>query len=306
MRIVVMGSGGIGGLCGARLAAHGVDVLFVGRGAHLEAMKTRGLRLLSALGDVTLDNVTATDNPAGHGSVDFILFTVKGQDTESAMDLIAPVVGGTTGIINFQNGVEGVDKLADRFGRNAVIPGTTITPAVISTPGVIQHVGTQDQYTIGEWDNSKSARVIGFCDTGKAAGLNIAVSDNIHRDLWWKFVGMASLAAATCLTRLPMRTCVSVLETREMVKDAMREVIAVAKARGIEIPSDTIDRILAIADKIDPKWKTSMANDLDAGKVIEADSIFGSLHRMGAELGVPTPVHSVAYRALKYYTKPHA
>jgi 2-dehydropantoate 2-reductase len=305
MRIAVMGTGGIGGFCGAKLAAKGADVFFIARGEHLNAMQSSGLKLLSALGDVTLDRVTATDNPAGQAPADIVLFTVKGPDTDAAIDLIAAVVGPETGIICFQNGVEGVDKLAARFGKRAVLPGATNTTAIIGSPGTICHVGKSNSFTFGEWTGELSKRAVSYRDLAQAAGVNTQISSNALLDIWIKYVAAAGAMSVTCLARLPVRACMETPETRELAVEAMQEIISLAKARNIEVPRDTIDRVLSFGATLDPTWKTSMLTDLEAGKVIEAEGIFGAAHRMGREVGVPTPVLSVAYRALKYYTRPH-
>jgi len=302
MRIVVMGTGGIGGFCGAKLAVKGAAVLFIARGEHLNTMQRSGLKLLSALGDVTLDRVTATDNPAGQGPADIVLFTVKGPDTDAAIELIA-VVGRETGIICFQNGVEGVDKLAARFGKRAVLPGATNTTAIIGSPGTICHVGKSNSFTFGEWNGELSKRAVSYRDLAQAAGVNTQISSNALLDIWTKYVAAAGAMSVTCLARLPVRACMDTPETRELAIEAMQEIISLAKARSIEVPRDTIDRVLSFGATLDPTWKTSMLTDLEAGKVIEAESIFGAAQRMGREAGVPTPVLSVAYRALKHYTR---
>ena len=306
MRVAVMGSGGIGGLTGGRLAASGIDVLFIARGEHLHAMQGSGLRIKSELGDVVLDRVDATDKPAGQGPVDFVIFTVKGQDTQPAVELIAPLIGAGTGIICFQNGVEGIDMLAARYGEDTMLPGTTMAAALIEAPGVIRHVGTVLQFTIGEWDGSQTERVQAFRDMASKAGLSVTISENIHTDVWSKFVAMATFSAITSLTRLPVRTIVSIPETRQLAIDSMDEVIAVAKARGVTVPGDFKAKLLAFVETVDPSWKTSMCNDLEAGKIIEIETISGTVHRLGQELGVPTPIHGVAYRALKYYAMPRS
>jgi 2-dehydropantoate 2-reductase len=304
MRIAIMGSGGIGGVVGGRLAAAGTDVLFIARGPHLQAMRTSGLQLLGEMGGVTLPEVEATDDPAGRPPVDFVIFTVKAQDTPAAAELIAPLVGQDTGIVSFQNGVEGIDILAVRYGRETVLPGTTMTAAMIEEPGVVRHVGTVNQFIVGEWNGENTARVKAFHDHAQGAGLNVAISDDIHVAVWSKFVAMATFSALTCLTRLPVKTIASVPETRQLASDSMDEVIAVAKARGISLPADIKEKMFTVAEAQDPSWKTSMCNDLEAGKVIEADGISGVLHRLGQEFDVPTPVHTLAYRALKHYTLP--
>lgn len=306
MRVAVMGSGSIGGTIGARLASSGVDVIFITRGAHLRAMQSSGLKVLSQLGDVILPRVRATDNPSGQAPADFVIFSVKGPDTRGAAELIRPLVKPRTGIVTFQNGVSGIDTLADLYSSHAVMPGTTMITARIEEPGTIRHVGIVNQLTVGEWNGAHSERIKVFCDVAMQAGLVVNISPNIHIDVWSKLVAFAAFSAVTSLTRLPVRTCATVPETRELVLEAMNEVIAVAKARGIVLPSDIVVKILAFAETVDPNWKTSMCNDLEAGKVIEVDSSSGALHRLGQSLGVPTPFHTFAYRALKYYASPRS
>ena len=304
MRIAVMGSGGLGGLFGGLLASVGAQVVFVARGAHLKAMQDAGLQILSELGDVVLDTVDAVEDLNGREPVDVVIFTVKGQDTKAAAKLIEPVVGPETAIISFQNGVEWLDILSDHFSPDNMIPGTTMTPAAIEKPGVIRHVGATRPITIGEWNGKKSDRLNDFADMCQRAGLDVTLSDNIHRDIWWKFVAMATMSALTCLTRLPVREIVATTETRELADQSMDEIIALAAARGVELPADIKPRIFAIAESFDPDWKTSTCNDLEAGKPIEVDSLAGAIHRLGLDVGVPTPLQTVAYKALIPYAKP--
>jgi 2-dehydropantoate 2-reductase len=301
VRIAIMGSGGIGGMCGARLAADGNDVLFIARGSHLAMMRHSGLRLESALGDVSLSKVNATDDVSGQDVAEIVLFTVKGPDTEAAIELISPIVGTQTGIICFQNGVEGIDKLASRFGKGAVLPGATIATAVISAPGFIRHAGTFNNFTFGEWDGKVSPRAQTYCELAERSGLATTLSESPLKDVWLKYATASGAMSATCLSRLPLRTCVERPETLELFKGAMNEVIALAKARGVELPAESPDRIAAATATIDPAWKTSMLTDLEAGKVIEVEAMFGAAHRMGKQLGIETPILSVAYRALKHF-----
>jgi 2-dehydropantoate 2-reductase len=256
------------------------------------------------MGDVILPRVQVTDNPTGQAPADFVIFTVKAPDTRGATELIRPLVGPRTGIVTFQNGMAGIDILAGLYSAHAVMPGTTMITARIEEPGTIRHVGTVNQLTIGEWNGQHSERIKAFSDAAARAGLVVHISPNIHIDVWSKLVAFAAFSAVTSLTRLPVRTCATVPEIRELVLEAMNEVIAVAKARGIVVPSDIVMKILAFAETVDPNWKTSMCNDLEAGKVIEVDSSSGALHRLGQDLGVPTPFHTFAYRALKYYASP--
>lgn len=302
-RVAIMGSGAIGGVIGARLASGGADVLFLARGAHLAAIQSKGLRIEGET-ELELHDVDATDDPSNRPAVDFVIFAVKGPDTEPAAALIRPLVGKSTGIVTFQNGVEGIDILARHYGSNAVLPGTTMLAAMIEAPGVVRHVSTVAPSVVAEWSGQKTRRVEKLSELFAQSGLNLKIAEDAHVAVWSKFVAMAAMSAITCLTRLPVRTLVTNPETRELVQEAMDEVIAVAKARGVMIDPELPSKLFTAANNIDPGWKTSMCNDLEAGRRIEVDSISGSLHRLGRELGVPTPVHSVAYRALKPYTMP--
>jgi 2-dehydropantoate 2-reductase len=214
-------------------------------------------------------------------------------------------VGPETGIICFQNGVEGVDKLAARFGKRAVLPGATNTTAIIGSPGTICHVGKSNSFTFGGVERRVVETPASHRDLAQAAGVNTQISSNALLDTWTKYVAAAGAMSVTCLARLPVRACMDTPETCELAVEAMQEIISLAKARSIEVPRDTIDRVLSFGATLDPTWKTSMLTDLEAGKVIEAEGIFGAAHRMGREVGVATPVLSVAYRALKHYTRPH-
>lgn len=305
MRVVVMGSGSLGGIIGGRLAASGTDVTFIARGAHLQALKTHGLKVMSSLGDLSLPSVNAIGDPTGEPPADIVLFTVKGPDTETAADIIRPVVGPHTGIVSLQNGVSGIRVLAKRYGESAVLPGATMISGLVEGPGVVRHVGSADRFTIGEWDGTISSRALSFQAAARTAALTVELSDAIHNVVWSKLVAMASYSAITCLTRLPVRTCATVPELRDLVTDAMREVMAVAKTRGVEIDPDLPAKIIAVGQTVDPSWKTSMCNDLEAGKPIEIETISGDLHHLGQEMGVPTPIHSLAFRALKHYASPH-
>lgn len=306
MRLAIMGAGSIGGIVGSRFANSGMDVLFIARGAHLQAMKTTGLKVSSDRGDLHLSRVSVTDNPIGHGIVDFVIFTVKGPDTRVAANLIRPLVGVNTGIISFQNGIDGIDVLAAEYSSSNVMPGTTITTATVEAPGHLRHFGSGNKLTIGEMDKSISARAMAFRDAAAAADLVVHVSPDILVDIWSKFTTTAAVAAVTCLTRLPVRTCARSPELKKLMLDAMNEVVAVASARQITLPHDIADRIFMAVETVDPSWKSSMCNDLEAGKAIEVESVAGALHRLGQSLGVPTPTHSFVYRVLKYFTTPPA
>ena len=305
MRIAIMGSGALGGIIGGGLQAAGADALFIARGAHLHALRKNGLRVTGSFGDLYLPRVMATADPAGEAPADIVLFTVKGPDSETAAELIRPLVGAHTGIVSFQNGVTGIDLLAERYGEGAVLPGTTLVAGQIAAPGVIQRAGPVNLLNFGEWSGETSPRARDLQAWLEKARFQVTLSPASRVDVWTKMTQMASCAAVCALTRLPLRTCVLEPDTRALIKEAMGEVIALARARGITVAPDVTDKTLTFCETIDPGWRTSMGHDLEAGKPIEIETLSGAVHRLGQTHRVATPVHSLAYRALRYYATRH-
>ncbi len=266
MYVTIMGSGGIGGCIGGRLAASGADVVFLARGAHLEALQTCGLRLTSALGDLNIPSVRAFANANGQPPADFVIFTVKGPETVAAAELIAPVVGSNTAIITFQNGVEGVDILQARFGKGTVLPGVTYIGAIIEAPGHIRQIGAVNRSLFGETDGSQSTRGRTFSDMANSAGLEMQFVDNISEELWGKFAMLGPFSGIACLSRLPVGAWAHTPETLELFVEGMREVIALARLKGVDLDeSRLVPRYTEFVKKLEPTWKGSMLTDLERG-----------------------------------------
>src|SRR3954471_20507152 len=188
MRIAIVGTGGVGGGFGAALAKAGADVTFIARGAHLAAMKSQGLKLLSPRGDIHLAPTQATDNPAEVGQVDFVLFCVMQWDVESAGHAIKPMIGADTAVIPLQNGVDAADRLLPILGAGAVMGGVAQISASIAGPGVIQQVGTFMRMIFGEFDGGRSKRATDFLALCHKAGFDATLSEQILTDLWMKFI----------------------------------------------------------------------------------------------------------------------
>ena len=204
MRIAGMGSGGVGGYVGSRLAASGQDVTFLARGAHLAAIRDHGLALWSALGDVLIQPAKVSDDPAGVGPVDVVIFAVKLYDTEVAAAAARPLIGATTGVLTLQNGVDSTGTLARVLGAAHVVGGVAHIASVIAEPGVIRHTGTMARFVLGEINGERSARVQALADALRAAGVDHQVSADIQRDIWEKMIFLASFAGLTALVRLPI------------------------------------------------------------------------------------------------------
>jgi 2-dehydropantoate 2-reductase len=302
MRIAIMGAGGVGGYLGGRLAAGGQDVTFIARGTHLAAIRQRGLRIESAgRGDVTIEPATASDDPATVGPVDLVVFAVKLYDSESAARATRPLIGPQTGVVTFQNGVDSVGVLSEALGREHVIGGVAQIAAVIAAPGVIRHTGTLAQFQIGELDGGQSERLAALARALEQAGVDHQVSDDIERDIWAKMVFLATFAGLTALIRLPIGPIREDPETRALYRDGMAEALAVARAQGIGLPEDFVDKALARTDQLPAQMKSSLLEDLERGKRLELPWLSGAIVRMGRELGVLTPIHGFITAALKLH-----
>ena len=300
MKIAIMGSGGIGGYYGGRLAAAGADVHFIARGAHLAAMRANGLRIISPLGDEHIADVKATDDPASIGEVDIVMFCVKLYDVEEACEAIKPLIGPDTAVISFLNGIDSEDRMQAVLGGNCVVGGTAQIPSNIVEPGVIGHKAPLAALEFGERDGGDSERLRHFHQICTDAGIQTFLVENIETAIWLKFAILVPFATACCLTRLPGKVLIEVPEVQEIAVGAMKEVIALAGAKGVQLPPDALESRMAMLSNF-ANAMPSMLVDLLAEKRIELEGLQGAVVRIAKELGVPVPVHSVAYAALKPY-----
>jgi 2-dehydropantoate 2-reductase len=301
MRIAVVGAGGVGGGFGAALAKAGADVTFIARGAHLAAMKSKGLRVEGGRGETHLVPTQATDDPAAVGPVDFVLFCVKLWDVESAGRHIKPLIGPNTAVIPLQNGIDAPERLLPILGAPAVMGGVAQISASIVEPGVIRQVGTFMRMLFGELDGSRSERGEALFALCKKAGFDATLSDQIVTELWMKFILLATNASVMALARQPIGKLRDDPDMRPQFIAAYQEVIDVGKAKGVKLPADALDRMLAFNSGAPPTMKPSMALDLERGNRIELPWLGGKVVELGRQLRVPTPTHSFMYAALKPY-----
>jgi 2-dehydropantoate 2-reductase len=299
MRIAVMGSGGIGGYLGARLAQAGEDVIFIARGSHLEAMQQKGLRVESPLGEIHLRYVSATETPADVGFVDLVVFAVKAYDTDSAAAAIVPLVGPATRVVTLQNGVDSVDAVARIVPRSQVVGGTTYLAALIERPGVIVHLGSVTRVIVGGHGDAMIEALRATCV--RTGGIDLETVADIDQVLWTKFVTVSAFSGATSLMRAGVGPILGDPESRIFLEQLRDEGVAVASAAGRPMPHDYPERTMSYWGSFPPEMRSSMANELAQGRPIELSWLPGRMHALGNELGVPTPAHSAVYRALHLY-----
>lgn len=301
MKIAIMGTGGVGGYFGARLAAAGEDVTFIARGAHLEAMRKDGLEVLSALGDLRIKPIRVESDPAEVGPVDMVLFAVKLWSTEEAAIGARSLMGPDTGIISFQNGVEAVDILTRVLGKQHVMGGSAHIAALIDRPGVIRHNGTMAKLSFGELDGSRSERARRLYGACQQAQIECDLSEHIERVIWEKFVFLVGLSGMTCLTRMPIGPIRQDPVTRGTLRQVMSEVVAVARAKGVDLPLEVVDQQMRFADGLPADMISSMLGDLEHGNRLELEWLSGAVARLGLEAKLPTPVNRTIYAALKLH-----
>mgnify|MGYP000970545832 CR=1 FL=1 len=298
MKIVVMGPGGVGGYFGARLAAAGNDVTFVARGSHLEAMRTKGLRLDADLGHLTLPKVNVVADPREIAEADAILFAVKMRDTESAAEGLKHLTAKGATVFTFQNGVESAARIGKVLGAEHVVAGAARIASHISEPGVIKQLGPFATLDFGEPNGAPSPRCEKFLAALTGAGIKAALSPNISRELWNKFAMLAPLAALTSLTRGPLGPLREAPESHALIGAAVDEVVAVGEALKTGIDAADGVRVKKLIDSLPKQMMASMAHDLIAGKPIEIDGLSGAVVRLGESVGVPTPTHRFALQLL--------
>jgi 2-dehydropantoate 2-reductase len=298
MKIAVMGSGGVGGYYGGLLARAGQDVTLIARGAHLAALREKGLQVKSVHDDFTVAPIQATDAPAEVGPVDLVLVCVKTPDTEQAAEAIKPMVGPDTVVMSLQNGVDAAERIGATVGMDRMVGGTTWISSVIEAPGVIRQFSQFRRIVLGELDGGITKRVQAIADVLANAGATVEVTDDVLKVLWTKFVFIASISGIGSLTRLEIGESRSVPETRGLLAGLMREVEAVARASGIALDGDVVEEALVLVDRLAPSIKPSMQRDVEAGRRSELESMIGVISHKGRELGLPTPTADMVYAAL--------
>jgi 2-dehydropantoate 2-reductase len=242
-------------------------------------------------GDLVARPVAATDDAASIGAVDVVLVAVKLWDTEAAARAARPLTGPGTAVVSLQNGVRRDETLRAALGAQHVLGGVSYISAFIESPGVIRQVGTMQRIVIGEYDGTRSPRALALHAALDKAGIDAVLSDSIARAIWEKFIFLATLAGVTSATRMPIGPIRSNPATRALFRDALAEVVAVARAEGVAIGDDFVDGRMAFADGLPASMTASMAGDLEHGRRLELEWLSGDIVARGTRLGVPTPVH---------------
>ncbi len=296
-RVAIVGSGAIGGFYGGQLLKSGEDVSFLARGAHLDALREKGLTVKSVAGDFSTP-VRAYGSAADIGPVDLALFCVKAQDTVGAAKSLAPLIGAKTLILTLQNGLDSVETLAEYVPRDRILVGTLYVVIQVVAPGVLQHAGGEGKIVFGEPGGGASDRLSAIAEMFRRANIPHEASPNMSRVLWDKFLFIAGVGGVTALANTNISLLLEDAEGRALLTASCREIVEVAKAEGVDLGADPIERTLATAAKQPGHWRSSMARDLGAKRPLEVDALSGALLRKARKHGIATPVHQAIYASL--------
>lgn len=282
MKIAVMGAGAVGCYYGAMLARAGHDVTLVGRPAHVEAMNRDGL-LLDFGTSQEYVSVTGSTDAASVAGAELILFCVKSTDTADAGQQIKPFVGRDTIILSLQNGVDNAERLGGVLGQ-PVIPVVVYVATSMGGPGHVKHHG-RGELVIGQ--SPQSQTVAGIL---RPAGIPVEISDNADGALWAKMILNCAYNALSAITQLPYGEVVKGEGVWDVMRNAVDECLAVARACNVTVPGDVWGAIEKIVETM-PGQFSSTAQDLARGKPSEIDYLNGYIMRKGAELGIATPTN---------------
>lgn len=298
MRIAVFGAGSVGGYFGGRLAQAGEEVIFIARNQNLRAMQANGLRVDSIKGNFLIKPVKATDDPYQVKQVDFVLIGVRAWQVPEIAPMILPMVGKETGVIFLGNGVEAPVQLIPVLGAEHVLGGLCRISVFLAGPGHIRHAGIEPFIAFGELDRNLSPRVENLQQSFERAGVKVNVPDDIWAAIWEKFVFIASISGVGAVTRAPAGVIRRVPETRQMLENAVEEVVNLARARNIDLPEDIHVKTMRFIDGMTPGVIASMQRDIVEGRPSELEAQSGAVVHMGIESGVPTPIHTFIYGSL--------
>ncbi len=315
MKICVIGAGAIGGLLAAKLARAGEDVSVIARGAHLAAIASNGLTLIEE-GVETVAKVKASDRIADFGEQDLIILCVKAHQVATVVGDLPAMMGPRTAVLTAQNGIpwwyffkhggphegrrmESVDPggvIADHLPIDRVLACVVYQAARIERPGVIRHIEGQ-RFTLGEIDGSMSQRILRVSEAFTRAGFRAPIVNDVRAEIWTKLWGNLSFNPISALTRATLADICEFAPTRALAADMMREAQAIGEALGVRFRISLEQRI-AIAEAVGAH-KTSMLQDIEAGRAIEADALLGSVIELGVLVGVATARLDAIYAVVK-------
>lgn len=298
MRIAIMGSGALGTYYGALLKKAGQDVFFIARGDHLRALQETGIKIKSFFGNFDVVPIQATDKPEEVGKVDLILFTVKTYDTISAASLMKPMIGNETAVLPLQN-MNMTNEIGTLVGMEHMLGGLSYIYVARESPGVINQTSNFHRIIFGELNNEITTRAKMISEVLETSGATIVLTENIQKELWRKLLFISPSCAISSILRLPAGDYREVIETRDLLTNAMREIEIIARSQGVDLDKDIVDQQLKLVDSLAPGATTSMQRDVSSGHRSEFEELVGKVIRMADQAKIQVPTYRFLYAALK-------
>jgi 2-dehydropantoate 2-reductase len=298
MRFVMIGVGGVGGCFGGELARAGHDVTMFARGAHLEAIRQKGLTI-RAPDDEFVVRVGATDDPAEIGDADVAIVTVKSYSLRDVMPVTRAVAERGAVVVPFLNGVTAADELiAGGVPKSRVLGGLAKISAARVAPGVIERRSGFQSAVIGELGGGVSDRASAIAAALRGANIDARASESIDVELWQKFVFITAVAAVCGLTRTPIGPVRDAPGGRTLIERAVSEVVTIARAQGVALPADETAKTCAFIETLPPGMKPSFLLDLEAGGQTELATLSGAVAKFASDLRIQCPVHETVTTVL--------
>jgi 2-dehydropantoate 2-reductase len=297
MNIVVIGAGGVGGYFGGKLALAGFNVTFVVRGRTLEAIKTNGLQVKSINGDFAV-HAKITDTISEIKNPDVIILGVKSWQVDAIAIQLKPVINKHTMVLPLQNGADNADRLRSILPKENVLAGLCKIVSKIEAPGVINHFVFEPEIVFGEYDNTVSERVKALKEVFDKAGFNNKISENIHLDIWKKFLFITTISGIGTITRSVFGVIREDEDLRQIIYQTANEIVAIANAKGIVLTNNDVEMTLKVIDNLDYNTTASMQRDIMEGRPSELENFNGYIVKTGKELHITTPTNAFIYHCL--------
>jgi 2-dehydropantoate 2-reductase len=297
MKIAIIGTGGVGGYFGGKLAKTGYDVTFLARGEHLKAIQQNGLTVKSINGDFKVDSVKATDRMDTIGLVDLVILGVKAWQIKDITKDLITIIKKDTIVLPLQNGVLAVDELKENIKKENIIGGLCRIISKIDSPGVINHFGIEPIIAFGELDNSKTERLYKIKTVFDSAEIKAVISDDIIADLWGKFIVIcvSGLLAVTKTTYGELR---DLKETRQLMIELLTEIYNLSQKIGVKIESDFLDKTVSFIDSFPYDSTSSLTRDVWEGKPSEIEYQNGTVVKLAMKYGIDTPINRFVYNCI--------
>jgi 2-dehydropantoate 2-reductase len=289
----------VGGYFGGRLAEAGEEVVFLARGAQLDAIRQHGLQVSSSQGDFTIHPARVVEHPREAGQVDAVLLAVKAWQVPEIAVTLAPMLRPTSVVVPLQNGVEAPRQLIEVLGKGPVLGGLCRVLASVIEPGHIEQNGVDPYIAFGELDGSKTPRVERLhAAFAGARGVTAEIPDDIVAAMWTKFLFISAFGGVGAITRSTAGVIRAKPETRRLLVQALEEARQVALGHQVRLPEDVSVRLMELIDQLPEQGTASMQRDIAAGRQSELDSQSGAVVRLAREVGVAAPVHTLIYESL--------